>query len=74
MDVYELLLAHPKLAGYQIGHDYWMFAAQDLKPSYWLILQREGFSGDIFGASDKLDRLLWNCPTRNNWQQWRACR
>ncbi|MGH1441590.1 MAG: hypothetical protein ACRBBR_15860, partial [Cellvibrionaceae bacterium] len=59
MEVSQLPIAHPKLVGYQIGNDCWIFAAQDFKPSYWLILKREGFSGDLFQASDELDEVTW---------------
>ena len=42
----DLILAHHELKGYLIGNEYWIFAPYHYRPSYWLILKREGFSGD----------------------------
>ncbi len=57
MDVTPLVLAHDDLVGYEAGFDYWVFAPFDFKPSYWLILNRDGFSGDLVGTSEELDDL-----------------
>jgi hypothetical protein len=51
----QLTLGHEDLVGYRIGWRYWVFARARFKPSYWLILKREGFSGDLLTASDELD-------------------
>ncbi|OZG69914.1 hypothetical protein BTA51_28725, partial [Hahella sp. CCB-MM4] len=57
MELQELILAHHQLRGYRIGGEYWIFAPYHYEPSYWLILKREGFSGDLFQASSELSLL-----------------
>ncbi|WP_221794360.1 RHS repeat-associated core domain-containing protein [Oceanobacter mangrovi] len=60
MSATSVALAHPSLLGYQIGEVYWIFAAPDFKASTFLLLKREGFSGNFGWGSDstELDDLL----------------
>ncbi len=60
MPVTQLTLGHPRLVGFEIHDVYWIFASDEFKPSYWLILKREGFSGDVMQASEELDMLTWH--------------
>ncbi|MGH1485268.1 MAG: hypothetical protein ACRBCI_03540 [Cellvibrionaceae bacterium] len=59
MGATALTIAHPQLVGYKINGTHFIFASDEFKPSYWLILKREGFSGDVFQASDELDDVTW---------------
>ncbi len=59
MGTTQLTIGHPSLIGFEINSVYWIFAADEFKPSYWLILKREGFSGDVLQASDELDDVTW---------------
>ncbi|WP_221794700.1 hypothetical protein [Oceanobacter mangrovi] len=60
MSATSIALAHPSLLGYQIGEDYWIFAASDFQMSTFLLFKRQGFAGDpaIFSFSTELDGLL----------------
>ncbi len=53
-------VAHPSLLGFQLGDNFWVFAQSDFKPSMFLLLKREGFSGDfgLLGESQELEDLL----------------
>ncbi len=57
MDAHLFAVAHPNLVGYKVGYDYWIFTPSHFRPSYWLLLKREGFSGDLAGGSSELDHL-----------------
>ncbi len=59
MGTTQLTIGHPSLIGFEINSAYWIFATDEFKPSYWLILKREGFSGDVLQASDELDDVTW---------------
>lgn len=53
-------VAHPSLLGFQLGEEFWIFAAQDFQPSTFLLFKRQGFAGDpsIFTFSTDLDWIL----------------
>ncbi|MEJ2741121.1 MAG: DUF6531 domain-containing protein, partial [Gammaproteobacteria bacterium] len=55
--VTRLPIAHPQLEGFRIGHENWVFSAPFFEPSYWLLLRREGFTGNLFSDSEELSRL-----------------
>ncbi len=57
MEPQELHLAHRELRGYRIWASNYIFAPYHFRPSYWFILKREGFSGDIFRASSELSHI-----------------
>jgi|GEM_PF-3141688 len=51
-----------QLTGYRIGFSYWsncwLFAHEHFEPSYWMILKREGFEGNITSDSEELLMLM----------------
>ena len=47
-----------ELYGVRLLSGCWLFAKQMFQPSYWMMLKREGFSGDLAGSSSELSMVL----------------
>lgn len=61
----EIPVAHPDLRCWEVFGRYWLFAAGHFRPSWWLIMNREGFSGNLIDDSDELDELLQSFDTHD---------
>lgn len=46
------------LYGVRLFNGCWLFAKPSFQPSYWMMLKREGFSGDLLDNSSELSFLL----------------
>ncbi|MDO6423921.1 YwqJ-related putative deaminase [Saccharophagus degradans] len=62
-----MMVSHPlpiplpftsELYGVRLFSGCWLFAKQTFQPSYWMMLKREGFSGDLVGNSSELSLVL----------------
>ncbi|MBU2985073.1 hypothetical protein KO528_06910 [Saccharophagus degradans] len=62
-----MMVSHPlpiplpftsELYGVRLFNGCWLFAKQTFQPSYWMMLKREGFSGDLVGNSSELSLVL----------------
>ncbi|ABD82940.1 hypothetical protein Sde_3685 [Saccharophagus degradans 2-40] len=62
-----MMVSHPlpiplpftsELYGVRLFNGCWLFAKQTFQPSYWMMLKREGFSGDLVGSSSELSLVL----------------
>ncbi|GAB1261915.1 hypothetical protein [Aurantivibrio plasticivorans] len=46
-----------EIIGFRILGSCWLFAKNTYQPSYWMMLKREGFSGDLLSSSSELEGI-----------------